>query len=557
MTAAPIRRVPARLRRLLAGLYYRSPLHAMTLGGPPPGPVRPPEFDTTRGGAGRGRALAAGRFVLAGRKVEGGQEIWAAADAPGPWADAFHGFGWLADLAAAEERDATIAARHMTADWLGRYGLWHPVAWAPAATARRLESWLRWRSLLVGQEGDAETAALDRAFARQARHLARTGPADSAGPERVQVARSLILAGIAMGLDDRLMARGADLLDEEIAAQILPDGATADRRPESLADLLEALVGLRAALAAGGRRPSDAMVSAIDRLAPALRFLRHADGALAVFHGGGEGEPRRIEALLARCSASGTIAPSLPHGGYQRLAAGDTVLLVDAAAPPPPGRDRTAHAAPLALEMSAGRERMLVNCGADPEAGPAWRTAQRATAAHSTLVLDDTNAVAVIDGGGLAGRPEVTCRREIGQHGEILLQLSHDGYRPSLGVVHKRRVYLSAEGTDLRVEERISGSGEHAATLRLHLDPAVRTSLLADGEGALLRLPSGQGWRLRFAGGRPRIESSVYFGAGAPPRKTEQIVVEARMSQAGPPLRWALQRIDAGGPPPRGSKNRS
>jgi len=556
MTTAPAR-VFRCLLRALVGFYYRSPVYGLTLGGPPPGPVRPPEFDGIRGGAGRGRALAAGRFVLAGRKVEGGPELWAAADAPGPWSEVFHGFAWLADLASAEERGATIAARHITADWLARYGIWHPVAWAPAATARRLESWLRWRRLLVASESDATAAALDRAFARQARHLARTGPGDSAGPDRVQVARSLILVGIAMGLDNRLMGRGTALLDEETAAQILPDGATADRRPESLAELLDALVGLRATLDASGRRPSDSMVSAIDRLAPALRFLRHADGALAVFHGGGEGEPRRIEALLDRCGASGTIAPSLPHGGYQRLAAGDTVLLVDAAAPPPPGRDRDAHAAPLALEMSAGRERLIVNCGTDPEAGQAWRAAQRATAAHSTLILDDTNAVAVIDGGGLAGRPEVTGRRETGQDGEILLQLSHDGYRSSLGVVHKRRIYLSADGTDLRVEERIAGPGDHAATLRLHLDPAVRASLLADGAGALLRLPSGQGWRLRFAGGRPRIESSVYFGAGAPQRKTEQIVVETGMSQAGPPLRWALQRIDAGGPPPRGGKARS
>ncbi|MBT6117070.1 MAG: hypothetical protein HOH66_04320, partial [Rhodospirillaceae bacterium] len=458
-------------------------------------------------------------------------------------------------------RAATIAARRLTADWLERYGTWHPVAWAPAATARRLESWLHWRGLLIGSEAEPLAPTLDRAFARQARHLARIGPADSpwdrGGPERAQVARGLILAGLALGLDERLMERGTALLGTEIAAQILPDGATADRRPESVAELLEALVGLRAALESSGRRPPDTMLSAIDRLAPALRYLRHADGALAVFHGGGEGEPRRIEALLARCGATGALPPSLPHGGYQRLTAGDTVLLVDAAAPPPPGLDRRAHAAPLALEMSAGSERLIVNCGADPEASQAWRAAQRATAAHSTLVLGDTNAVALTGGGGLASRPEVTCRRETGQSGELLLQLSHDGYGGGFGAIHRRRVYLSADGTDLRVEERITGAGTHPAALRLHLDPAVRASLLADGGGALLRLPSGQGWRLRIAGGRPRIESSVYFGAGAPPRKTEQIVVDAEMSQAGPPLRWALQRIDAGGPPPRGGKGRS
>lgn len=540
--------------RALAGLFYRSPFYTLTLGGPPPGPLRPPDLLPPRGSAGLGRALAAERFVLAGRKVEGMEAVWTAAAAQGPWSEAFHGFSWLADLAAAEERSATAAARRLTAAWLARYGAWHPIAWAPAATATRLESWLLWRTLLIDHEAEALAAAVDRAFARQARHLARTGPGAAMGPARVQVARALILAGIALGLDERLMERGESLLDEEIADQVLPDGATTDRRPDSIAALLDTLVGLRAVLDSNGRRPPEAMLAAIEQLAPALRYLRHADGALAVFHGGAAGDARRIEALLARCGTTGAAAPSLPHGGYQRMAAGETVLLVDAGPPPPPGSDRLAHAAPLAFEMSAGAERLIVNCGAEPEAGPAWRAAQRATAAHSTLVLRDTNAVPLAEDGGLAGRPEVTCRRETGQGGEILLQLGHDGYRPGLKVAHKRRIFLSPDGTDLRVEERIAGPGEHPAALRLHLDPAVRASLLADGEGALLRLPSGQGWRLRVAGGRPRIEGSIYFGAGAPPRKTEQIVVEAKLVQAGPPLRWALQRIDAGGPPARRGK---
>ena len=68
------------------------------------------------------------------------------------------------------------------------------------------------------------------------------------------------------------------------------------------------------------------------------------------------------------------------------------MLIVDCGAPPPPGVDRYAHAGTLSMELSVGRDRMIVNCGALPAGRPEWRDATRATAAHSTLVIADTNS---------------------------------------------------------------------------------------------------------------------------------------------------------------------
>ena len=65
-------------------------------------------------------------------------------------------------------------------------------------------------------------------------------------------------------------------------------------------------------------------------------------------------------------------------------------MVVDAGVPAAPGYDPHAHAGTLSFEFSHGDERLIVNCGAQ-NAGGEWRLAQRATAAHSTLAVDDTN----------------------------------------------------------------------------------------------------------------------------------------------------------------------
>src|SRR5260221_14687982 len=91
------------------------------------------------------------------------------------------------------------------------------------------------------------------------------------------------------------------------------------------------------------------------------------------------------------------------------------------------------HAGPLAFEMSVGKERLIVNCGAHVAGQSDWRRRQRATAAHSTLTIDDTNSSEILGPAGpLAGtvgqRPrQVGCQRDESD-GATWLELSHDGY---------------------------------------------------------------------------------------------------------------------------------
>src|SRR3546814_4334259 len=123
--------------------------------------------------------------------------------------------------------------------------------------------------------------------------------------------------------------------------------------------------------------------------------------------------------------------------------------------------------------MSVGRERLIVNCGAQggtqsggwgPGAGE-WRAAQRSTAAHSTATLGDTNSSELRAEGGIgARRAAVACRRDEAD-GSIWLETSHDGYLPVFGLTHHRRLFLSASGDDLRGEDRFpaqtSGADRH------------------------------------------------------------------------------------------------
>jgi hypothetical protein len=116
------------------------------------------------------------------------------------------------------------------------------------------------------------------------------------------------------------------------------------------------------------------------------------------------------------------------------------------------GADRFAHAGTLSFEMSVGRDRLIVNCGAAPAAEGEWRDALRATAAHSALILADTNS-SELRPEGLGRRVEKVEVDRQEANGAQWLEVSHDGWVRQFGLRHRRRFYLSESGDDLRGED--------------------------------------------------------------------------------------------------------
>jgi len=222
------------------------------------------------------------------------------------------------------------------------------------------------------------------------------------------------------------------------------------------------------------------------------------------------------------------------------MQAGHSLVLVDIGKPPPHGFDEAAHAGPLSFEMSHGRERIIVNCGGYRATQRAWRQVARSSAAHSVLVVADTNAVEIGADGAL-GRapPTIRCERAE-EDGHQWIAVSHDGYRQRFGVSYARELYLAADGGDLRGEDKLTGRSGVAFAVRFHLHPAVQPTLVQDGAAALLRLPSGLAWRLRASGAELSLAEGIYLGTGEM-KPTQQIVLSGTTGTSGASVRWALR----------------
>ncbi len=533
-------------------------LHARLAGlaRPASGFVSQPE-PRTIGLYARGRQLVAGNFLFSGHLVEApALAIWDISMPDPAFEDEIQGFAWLDDLAAVGDANARSRAQAWTWMWIERFGRGSGPGWTPDLTGRRMIRWINHALFLMNGKDGAATGAFYRALSRQTVFLGRRWATAAPGLPRFEALTGLIYAGLSLTGMERHVAAARSALARECAREVDSEGGIPTRNPEELLEVFTLLTWAAQALTEAGRRPAPEHVAAIERIAPTLRALRHADGSLARFHGGGRG----IEGRLDQALAASRVKPSAVMGlamGFARMSGGRTSIVADAASPPDGRASRSAHASTLAFELTSGRRPVIVSCGSGAPFGPDWRRAGRATASHSTLEIEGFSSSRL----GPDGRDQLTDRAAVklaelatGQSG-MSLAMSHEGWVATHGLTHTRLLDLSSDGRRLVGEDLLSATSTEARRrldrmhglrymLRFHLHPDVDPEIDLGGTAVSMALKSGEIWVFRHSGdGELTLDPSVYLEKGRlKPRPTRQIVIAATLLRNEARTGWTLAK---------------
>jgi len=505
----------------------------------------------------RAAEIYAGRFVFAGKIVTcHGRSIFDLEPPSEDWEVALLGFGWLRHLRAADTALTRANARALVDDWISNTSRRRAVGRRADVMSRRVISLLSQAPLVLGDTDGKFYRRYLRGLAREIRYLRYT-MMDVDGVARLQVLIALCYASLCLANQGSHIRAATRKLSDELQRQILPDGGHISRNPGALIDLLIDMLPLRQTFAARNIAPPPALLNAIDRMMPMLRFFRHGDGSFALFNGMSSAPSDILATLLAYDDTHGVPMASMPHTGYQRLDAGALTVIMDTGVPPPPSVSQEAHAGCLSFELSAGLSRIVVNCGMPSTSRENWRVFARSTAAHSTLTYHETSSCQFVELSAMkrllhgapvvSGPSNVESYREVVANG-VLLTTSHDGYLPRFGVVHRRVLMVAHDGARLDGEDtvapapgaRIKGN-ETDYAVRFHLHPSVKASRLSDARGVMLVLPNRDVWTFEALDDKVELEDSVFLAGNDGPRRTAQIVIR-QDSRHAPSIRWSFVR---------------
>ena len=509
--------------------------------------------DHVLGDRARGDALLAGRFILGDEMISLADLDFAALGASGPLATAFQGFAWLRDLAAAAGRDrGARLAEAMAGRWLVAHGTRVDEAWAPALWGERVLFWTAYAPYMLSSRDAGYRSALLNTLARGARHLDANADRAAPGLDRITAWSGALAAALLIQGGAPRVARAEAGLMRALAAAQFEDGGLMSRSPHEQILLVDRLGLLRAAYFAAKQTLPDTLESAAAAALAALHGVTMGDGALSNWQGGNAGDAARIAALVEGCGLRARPLRAARGWGYQRLSALGTIIVIDAAPPPPARMAPLGTASTLAFEMSDGAQRLVVNCGGPgpvPSELPAdLILALRTTGAHSTLNLNDCNSTAILDDGALGKGVDDVVINRAEDNDSSRLDASHDGYVRGFGLLHERSMILGNDGKEVRGQDKLTPKGRKKIkadvpyAIRFHLAPGVEATPTADGMGAILRATGSPPWNFRCRGAMLGIEESLYVDHRGVPLTTQQLVVVGEVSSLGGTIAWQFRR---------------
>jgi hypothetical protein len=429
---------------------------------------------------------------------------WSPSALPRLWAYQLHYFRWLGE--APVERGLEFLR-----DWVSAQTPGASPGWEPFPLSIRIREWLEW--LLAHPDVPADNRRqLVASLAHQTRALEIQLEYHLAGNHLLENAITLCWAGLTLEgpSSARWLRAGLDLLEAELAVQVLDDGTHDERSPMYQGLLAEALLRLARVAGAVVRPEAERVCHLADRagaqMGVSLQELIHPDGEIALLNDSALGEGPAVDRLMS-LAPSGATGPGpdgpwdLPAAGYAGYRAPGHYLVFDAGPIGPDHQPGHGHADTLSFELSHRRQRLVTDTGVHTyEPGPV-RTWDRGTAAHNTLQFDGRDQSELWASFRCGRRARVIGRRVEKREGGVLLLGEYRGPGRGLRSVRHRRAMM-ARPSGIEVSDQAQAPGDHEGLLRLHLAPGVAVQARQGGweirrDGVAVARLSGVGFEWR------------------------------------------------------------
>jgi len=537
-------------------LTWRTPLSKMRLRGNVPLRLLAKPNDPVPANPERGLAIKMGKFLFRDMDIKISNANFQELLLPPSFVNYVHRYDWLRDLESATHRaEAITLAEKLNQKWLDECGQKpRGEAWKPDICAWRFLNMASHSPLILSSRDPIYRSLTINHFARLARYLDHSASKAELGLPRLTSWCGVVAASLLLPENNARRVMGEHSLENAIIEGIFPDGGVISRSPLHLIAVVELLTYVSRCYEAREEIPPKFIQDALTRSVSALRGLTHADESIAAWQGSPHISTKTANTIIEASNIRVRPQRQALDWGYQRVPAGNSVLLIDAAPPPAAKQSATGCASTLAFEFSHGGQHIIQNCGGaamlSKNIPAALARGLRTTAAHSTLCINDSNSTAILVGGKLGhGVNEVELdRREVNNGTRV--ESSHDGYLRSNGFTHRRILILRDDGLDLRGEDillpnphkRIKKSAPYH--IRFHLGSNIEITANENDESMILRMDDGSTWLFHAGGEKISIDDSLWVDENGLAHPTKQLVIAGETGKGGANNSWQLRFIN-------------
>ena len=198
----------------------------------------------------------------------------------------------------------------------------------------------------------------------------------------------------------------------------------------------------------------------------------------------------------------------------------------------------------LSFELSGFGEKIFTNCGGSESFGknPEYL---RYSAAHSTIILQNTNISEIKEGNPHKKFPQSVVFRKESKDEEEILEGSHNGYLKKFNKVVKRKLIIFKNKNKLIGEDNIISYKDFSKRLiyhiRFHLNEEIIFNFTNNKKNIILRTKLNNIWLFK-SDTELIVEDSILVDYNIT-KPTKQIVIKGVISDKKIIKKWSLEKI--------------
>ena len=198
----------------------------------------------------------------------------------------------------------------------------------------------------------------------------------------------------------------------------------------------------------------------------------------------------------------------------------------------------------LSLEISGFGEKVFTNCGASENAGknPEYL---RYSAAHSTIILQNTNISEIKEGNPHIKFPQSVVFRNDNNQNEEIFEGSHNGYLRKFNKIIKRKLIIFKNENKLIGEDSFISYKDIVGRLifhiRFHLAEGMTFNFTNSKKNIILKTKLNNIWLFK-SGMELIVEDSILVDNNIT-KPTKQIVIKGIITEKKAIKKWSLEKI--------------
>ncbi len=275
-----------------------------------------------------------------------------------------------------------------------------------------------------------------------------------------------------------------------------------------------------------------------------LKTYQHTDNSLPLFNGCNNNYNKTIEKIYEKEQFVKVKSLNKFKNGIAVYKDLKKIIFFDVVQPSNNQFHDELSSGTLGIEISACGEKIITNCGGS-EIGGKNPSYLKYTAAHSTIILDNTNISEINEIGiNRSFVKKVNFEVKDGENLQILSG-SHNGYLTNYKKICKRKLFVSKKRELLRGEDTIISTKsiikKNVYHLRFHLMPEISTTITENKKNIIIKTKRNNIWV--FKSNKEMIIEKSIFVKNDIANETTQIVINGITSSLNTKVEWSLEKL--------------